>query len=148
LGEERRRSNEEYYWLPRALSYFADKEVRQFNIIDRLANAVNEEVALNTLYDAMRTLKTIITSNKVEEVRRFVRKFGELKDEGGRPQYCYEGKCPAECKKVGEECCCDAEALYKLAMREVDDLKHSFVDEKSKKKAFLTLKIIAINALG
>jgi len=135
-----------YTWLPRALSYFADEEVKNYGMIDRIANSINPNVALTALYDALRNLLTIVNSSDVKEKYKFVSKFGKVETIEGVPHYCFEGNCPSVCKKENDKCCCDPKALYELAKKEADDLKHKIKDFDI--DAILELKVIAINALG
>ncbi|NPA85484.1 MAG: hypothetical protein GXO07_05735 [Crenarchaeota archaeon] len=133
-------------WLPRALSYFADEDVRNYGMIDRIANAINPNVALMALYDAMRNLLVIVNSDNVEDKRKFASKFGRVKVEGGEVYACFKSdKCPGLCSEDGEECCCNTKALYELAMREVDRIKHEL--KEFNLKTILELRVIAINAL-
>ncbi len=138
-------SSEKYHWLPRALSYFADEEVRNYGMIDRVAGSINPNVALSAIYDAMRYLLTVINSNE-EERKRFVSKFGKVERIEGDYYYCFQGNCPSVCKEVEGKCCCNAKALYELAMREVEKLKYDI--KEFKPNVLLDLKVIAINALG
>ena len=135
-----------YTWLPRALSYFADEEVKNYGMIDRIANSINPNVALSALYDALRYLLTVVNSDDAKEKKRFVSKFGKVEMKDGEPYYCFQGNCPSVCKKEDETCCCDAKALYELAKRDADELKHKIKDFDL--DAILELKVIAINALG
>ncbi len=135
-----------YYWLPRALSYFADEEVKNYGMIDRIAGSINPNVALQAIYDAMRYLLTVINSDDPKEKYRFVSKFGKPEKIDNEWCYCFEGKCPSLCKQKDGRCCCNAKALYELAMKEVEKLKYDLKEFKS--KVLLDLKVIAINALG
>lgn len=134
-----------FTWLPRALRYFVAN--KNYGMIDRIANATNANVALTVLYDAMRTLESVISSGKEDE---FVRAFAgdRVEKKGNKSYYCFESSnCPSVCEKEGEKCCCDARALFSLASKEVEALKYEILNKFSV-ETMKKLKVIALNALG